>query len=530
MNVEKLNHLEERIEKPAYLLFLVIVLLFLIIGFVNFIDHDSQDAMFFGRYSLPYFGILIGYFLGMVGWASLLRRPNNDLWLTKLLDTVQQRPILGLGVWAAFPLVLWHMFTQERWLGLPAFQATVLVIMLLTGGLILFYRWDDETRPQLWRRIIVYLLVIFLVAEIIVQLLAFLGLLPNITRLTDSFAPYSRVYHTAEGHGDGITNSFGWYYPEFRLLPDSHRILIFGDSFIQALQVEPEQNLGILLEQFVNEDAPEGQIIEVLALGNPNYGPGLYLNPPMIDFAVEAFEPDEVITFFDLGSDFQTASGPEGRELYFVIGENGDIELHPGSAGLLHTYQHEVLHGYEGFQPVHLISSHYLTPRLVRNLVDPAPISAEAAVSPQSDVALPNHFVFYEDSNEEAMAIATGLIKIAHDHLADKGIAFYLVTIPAFTEAFYAQTEWNTQFGTADLLLPERALREFAAENDIPFLGLGGYLAASDTSPEQVQALYFNNGRGHFTPAGHQWAATAVYACFFAQTATPDAGCDQRGR
>jgi hypothetical protein len=112
----------------------------------------------------------------------------------------------------------------------------------------------------------------------------------------------------------------------------------------------------------------------------------------------------------------------------------------------------------------------------------------------------------------------------------DKGIAFHLVTIPVFTEAFYVQAEWNTQFGTADLLLPERKLREFAAENDIPFLGLGGYLAASDTSPEQVQALYFNNGRGHFTPAGHQWAAAAVYACFFAQTATPDAGCDQRGR
>jgi hypothetical protein len=525
MNVEKLNHLEDRIEKPAYVLFLVVVLLFLIIGFVNFIDHDSQDAVFFGRYSLSYFGVLTGYLLGMLGWAALLRRPNNDRWLTTLLDAVQRRPFLGVAILAAFPVVLWHMFTQERWLNLPAFQATVLVMMLLTGGLILFYRWHDETRPQLWRRVIVFVLAGFLIIEIVAQLLAFMGLLPNVTRLTDSFAPYSRVYHSAEGHGNGTTNRFGWYYPEFRLMPDSHRILLFGDSFVQALQIAPEQNLGVLLEHLLNENVQEGQIVEVLAMGNPDYGPGLYLNPPMIDFAIEAFEPDEVIAFFDLGSDFQTASGPEGKELYFVIDENGDVELHPGSAGLLHTYQHEVLHGYEGFQPVHFISSHYLTPQLVRNLMDPGAISAETP-SPPDDIDLPNYFVFYEESNEEALAVATGLIKIANGHLTEKGIAFRLVTIPVFTEAFYVQAEWNTQFGTADLLLPERKLREFAAQNEIPFLGLGGYLAASGWSPEEIRPFYFNNGHGHFTPNGHQWVAAAVYACFYAQTAGVNSACD----
>ena len=100
--------------------------------------------------------------------------------------------------------------------------------------------------------------------------------------------------------------------------------------------------------------------------------------------------------------------------------------------------------------------------------------------------------------------------------------------MPAISDAFYAQASWNTQFGDSDLLLPEQELREYAATNGMPFLGLGTYMAAQGMSPAEVQALYFENGRGHLTAEGHAFVAEAVYQCFFAQTLPPESGCDLR--
>lgn len=531
MNVNNLNQLEDRIEKPGYLLFLVTVLLFLIIGLVNLIDYNSPETAVFNRYSLPYFGLIVIYTLGVVAWAALLRRPNDDSLLQRTLDFVQQRPVIALAILAAYGGVVWSLLNTAEWLNFPAMQATVIVLMLLSSSLILFYRWGDETRPQLWRKFVVIPLAVILGIEMIVQLLTFAGILPNVTQLTDSFSPFERIYYTDEGYRNGMANSDGWNYPEFRLYPDSYRILLFGDSFIQALQVAPEENLGIVLQGLLNQDLPAGEIIEVLALGNPDYGPGLYLNPPMIDFAIDAYEPDEVIAFFDLGNDFQTITGPDDVEIYFIINEEGTVEVHEDNFWLRHRYQHEVLHAYEGFQPNRFFRSHYFTPQVIQYFLGGEQVAAASAASvttPAGDLDLPNAFVFNADTNDEAMAIATGHIEKAHAHLAEQGIPLSLVTIPVFADAFFAQDEWNMQFGEADLLLPERELRAFAQANDIPFLGLGAYMAVEETTPTAVQEWYFSNGRGYFTPAGHDMVATTVYNCFFAQTLAAEAGCDAR--
>lgn len=103
-----------------------------------------------------------------------------------------------------------------------------------------------------------------------------------------------------------------------------------------------------------------------------------------------------------------------------------------------------------------------------------------------------------------------------------------LVTNPAFTPAFFEQEAWNTVFGRSDLLLPERELRQTAANYDIPFLGLGTYMEAQGLSPEDVQALYFGGGLGHLTPEGHEFVAEAVHECFYAQSLGPEQGCDVR--
>ena len=535
MTVEKLDHLEERIQKPAYLLFVVVILLFLIIGLVNLIDDVSRDPVLFGRYSIKYFGLLLMYTMVVLAWASLLLRPNDDRWLTKSLDFVQRRPPLAIAILTGIGLVFVAMLVPKQrihkvFLDWPALQATVFVILLLTAGLILFYNWGNKSQPQLWRKVIVALLAFLLIVELIIQLLAYLGALPTLTSTstTDGFAPYSRIYQTDEGFGNGIANKYGRYTPDFQLLPDSRRVALVGDSFVQALQVKADQDFGVVLQQFIDENGQEEQPTEILTLGYPDYGPGMYLSNWMLAVVTRVFKPDEVIIFFDLGSDFQTVDGPGKGVPYFEYTGQGKVALNLDDFFKdIHNKEHEVIYGHEGFQLTRIIGSNYLTPRVVAKLLEEPKVQAAAAAVPSNaDINLENGFVFNENTNDEPMLVAKGLIYMAQEQLAIKETDTTLVTIPVFTEEFFTQEAWNTGFGASDLLLPERELRRFAEFNGIPFLGLGTYMAASGLTPEDVQKLYFENGRGHFTPAGHEFAAEAVYQCFFAQTLTPAEGCD----
>ncbi len=527
MKENKLDNLEERIEKPAYLLFVVVVLLFLIIGFVNLLDFESRNNVILGRYSIPYVAMLLGYLGVMLAWGSLLLRPNDDSLLRKALDFIQTHVIVAVGILVAFAAVFASMFVSDRWINLPAFQVAATVIMLLFAGLILFYRWGDPSRPQLWRKLIVYPLAGLAVVEIVLQALTFIGIAPGVTQVTDSFAPYSRVYYTEEGLGNGMVNSTGFFYPSAQPRIDTYRVLLLGDSFVQALQVGKDENLGVALQALVDETSAEDQAIEIIAAGHPDYGPGLYLNTPLMEYTLAQYEPDEVIAFFDLGNDFQTITERNGQDLFFQLDADGNVDVHPDDYGRRHDIQHEVLWGYEGFQLNRFLRSHYLTPRVAQTLLNPPSAFADSTPSAETgDISLPNGFVFDDATNDEALAMATAHIDLAHDYLSDLGIDFKLVTIPVFSDDFLTQEAWNTQFGASDLLLPEEELRAYSAENAIPFLGLGSYMAAANVTPTNVQTLYFNEGRGRFTPDGHDFAASAVYACFFAQTVAPNAGCD----
>ena len=536
MTVEKLNNLEERIQKPGYLLLLVVVLLFLIIGFVDLIDDVSRNPVIFGRYSLKFFAILLVYTLGMLAWASLLLRPNDDRWLTKTLDFIQFHPLLALGSLVSIAIFFAAMLLPRRGIqGLavqaPALQVTVFVVLTIYSGLILFYKWGDESRPQLWRKIVVILLAGLFLIELVLQMLAYFGLLPSLTTTRDSFPPYARIYQSEEGLGSGFANNYGRYVPDFELRPGSQRVALLGGPFIQALQVKKNQNLGVVLQEHIDRNLQAGeQPIEILTLGYPDYGPGMYLSNWMLNVNIKEFEPEEAIVFFDLGGDFQTVDGPGYDVPYFEYLGQGKVRLNLEDFFTdLHNAEHTVYRGHEGFQFVRALGSHYLTPHIALALTEGTPVKAEAPVlEVNGDIDLVNGFMFDQDTDDVAMLIAEGLIYRAQQQLARADAGISLVTIPVFTDAFYAQETWNTQFGDSDLLMPEGEMRTFAENLEFPFLGLGTYMAAQGLTPQQVQKLYYEDGRGHFTPEGHALVAEAVYRCFFARDLPPEAGCDMR--
>ena len=542
MTINRLDTLEDRIQKPGYLLFLVVILLLLIVGFVDLIDYVAENPTILGRYTPIYFVVLVGYTLFMVAWASLLLKPNDDHLFIKVLDFIQMRPLLAIGillvagVFISGVIIAGNMNVGDM-LTLPAFQVTILAITILFSGLVLFYKWGDEKRPQRWRKIVLIGLGILLVIEMILQSLAFLGALPadlSTTTSIDHYSPYSRIYQSKEGFSHGATNNYGRYAPPFELLPDSYRIAVVGDSFVEALQVRKDRNLSSLIKEQLAAEETQDQVREVLSLGYPNLGPGIYLSNAMLRAMVRELEPDEAIIFFDLGSDFQTVDRAGTGYPYFVFKGQGQAEIDSSYHWKdVHEAEHRVARGYQGLQPVLFLKSNYLTPRIVSDILNDviAPSNSpdrEEKSQTNYEIDLPNGFVFDQQMNGDAVRIASAQINMAKEQLSQDGVEIKLVTNPAFTVAFYEQESWNTIFGNSDLLLPERQLRETAGHYGISFLGLGTYMAAKGMTPADVQQLYFDNGLGHLTPAGHEFAAEAIYRCFFAQTVPPEAGCDLR--
>lgn len=542
MTVHSLDTLEERIEKPGYLLFLVVVLLLLIVGFVDLIDYMGEEPVILGRYSVRYFLMMLGYTAFMLFWTLLLFRPNDDRLFRKVLDTLQKHAwsaigALGLIVLGNVIIVRAGDTIEGAIMTLPAFQIVVMTLSLFFAGLILFYKWGADDRPQRWRKIVLGVLGAILAIELVVQALAAFGVFRtnlDSTQSFDYYSPYNRVYQTEEGFGTGLTNNYGRYASEFELLPDSYRIAIVGDSFVDGLQVRKDEQFGHLLEERLLAGEAE-QTFEVLPIGHTDKGPGLYLSTWLMEVMNRELAPDEAIIFFDMGNDFQITNEAGQGLPYFYFDESGELVVDKQLEFRdFHEAEHYIYRGYKGFQPVLMLRTNFLTPRLIQealgidrfarpNAMKSDDINPVNPVNP--DIDRPNGFVFNPTTNEHVLDIAAATLALGRDEMAKAGAGARVVVNPAFTAAFFAQDQWNTIFGDSDLLLPERRLAEAAVAEGIPFLGLGTYMAAQGLSPADVQALYFADGLGHLTQAGHEFVAEAIYRCFYAETVTAEVGC-----
>lgn len=528
-----LDTLEESIEKPGYLLFVVSILLLLIIGWVNLISVQSETPTLFNYFSIPqaiFFGL---YTIGLIRWAMLLRHPNDDAWFVGFLQQLQDRPIVGLAVLGALGIVLASMFIPTRlmdiWLFYPALVACFIIAFLIIMILILAFRNDDPTRPKIWRWLAWGALAV-LAVELLLQAGSLIGVTPITTSLRDPIGPYDRIYYvnSAGEVVNNIANEHGWHYPEFRLEDDSHVIALSGDVYVKGFDLPAEANMGVLLDGWLADD-PSLNNPEVISLGFPDFDTGLYLSDTTIGHNHEVYQFQDLITFFDLKDDFQTVTEPSDEAFYYYE-EDGELVLHPGSRAFRHDAAHYTLWYSDGIKPNRVINSHVMLARLAQRLAQ-SPSTAAKVPAPQDDVPLENSFMFYTDSDDNGHFIVDKqLEKLVSEVIDPFDISMLMVTIPPFTAPFYAQSgsNWSTEFGDADLFLPERELRKTAEKNRISFLAMGEYMRAKGMSTAEIQALFMDDGLGTFTAEGHMFFAQAVHDCFYSQTLDSSDGCDLR--
>lgn len=131
----------------------------------------------------------------------------------------------------------------------------------------------------------------------------------------------------------------------------------------------------------------------------------------------------------------------------------------------------------------------------------------------------------------DATRMVMRLLAMARDVAISHGIAFRLVTIPHFPNAFYEpdgdDRSWTPDLGEYDLFLPERDLQAFSKAAHVPMLPMGEYMQKKGISIGEVRSLFFYEGLAHFTPAGHAFFAEALKSRFYASGAPSESGSHQ---
>ncbi|MEM6527681.1 MAG: hypothetical protein AAF653_05265 [Chloroflexota bacterium] len=529
------ERLQPWIDRGEYVIVLTIAIMMWAAGWVDVLAFESEfNPTVFNRYPIPVFAFLIVYTLGFGFWFWLVGSIRALDGFIRVVGWAQRQPLLYFGAWAGFIVVIYSMFTVEHWLQLPLLMSAVLVYMVLFTGLVLLAKPAPDSPFQRWRKVALVLVGALIVLEVSLQALAYLRVLPlNYDRGTT--VPFGRVYQNTEGFADGRTNSLGWYYPEFTLSEGTDRILLSGDTFVEALQVSQEAHMGQQLQSLLNES--EDVQTEVLAQGQIGYGSTMFMNSIMSPYIWEPLEPAEIVVVFHVANDFQIEDSAVDPRPKWALDENGTPIPADEDFDYWHRMAHTAIAGHDPINPARTIGSNLLVVKVGGNLLAAAGIDVQ-----RPDFAMnierttdeqpfgPASYMFATDMSTEAeysLEMATALMGDMVSYMDARGIAVRLVTIPFFPEQFYEQSseEWQTMFGGYDVLLAEQRLQEVAADLDVSFLGMGQYLQDSGQSADDVRGLFLSDGFGHLSEAGHAAFADAMYACFYADGSTDVNGC-----
>lgn len=557
MVVEKVGN-ELRFKNPGSLLMVVLGFLFWGVGFLDLLGHTSAQPDVFGLYSLPFFALIILYGLTISIWFALFINANLLMWVEDRVRFLQDDKRWAIPILVGLGAALWLIFEWDRWTRVPGLQFAAFGLVVLASAIFLLANWKDRAQEQPWRKIIVYPVAALLVVEILLQVLARFGGLPAVEKIGGNFYPYERIYDRGAAVPNTFANRYGWYYLDTKLDTGKKQILVVGGSYVQSLQVPPEQQFSAVLKDRIDEAQTDlAGNVELMPIGLPGFGLVSFLYEDAMKEMPDIVNADEMIVVFHLGDDFQSPVRSDNATEYLIT-ESGEAAIDDENARLRHDLTHYYLRGYMSFQVVGMVRSNYLTPKVIGALLGrdgsaqyvnrstPAGddvvdfprivghVSASYTLTEPGHAGIKttdleivpggNNFMFVQGGNEEvrkAVLVAEHLLTTAQEIAREKGIPFRVVTVPMFPEAFYESNSggsWQPQVGDYDLFGPEKALVEVARKHGIPILPMGEYMLQDGLTVQEIRALYLPPQEGGFTPDGHAYFADAIYACFYSNT------------
>jgi hypothetical protein len=359
--------------------------------------------------------------------------------------------------------------------------------------------------------------------------LAYLGIntKSNVRFLHDkgvTYIPGAYYRHAKEGFSEGYFNSHGFRDRErtYQKPSNTFRILVLGDSQVEAIQVALENSFPALLERALNEHSASIRF-EVLSLGQSGFGTAeeyiRYLN-----FGVE-YSPDLVLLAVMTANDIQDNSkflSWEGLRFYFVPDDTGNLVLDRSS---LDAYEQNLTLPKQLFQSLKqnsylasLISERLF---LLREELHRAWFKANFADAAKAEeVRKLDQFselnIYFPDLSprwREAFEITKRIILKFKASVEERGAKFVLVTLSNAEQSHPEKAEQLTkQYELAfDYEQPDRILAEFAKQQSITLLQLMPAFRSYHLKMGTFLHGFGASIGGHWNEHGHRLAAEEIF-------------------
>jgi hypothetical protein len=318
--------------------------------------------------------------------------------------------------------------------------------------------------------------------------------------------PGARQRYTAEGNGLVELNVWGLRGPDWTLDKPlgTTRIMVFGDSMTEAVQVDIEQSFTHLLERRLRG---AGRRVEVLNFGVNGYSP---LQELLLWRRLGArFQPDVVVQALFLDNDVAAGSvataGNRGQA-------DAPVVTFDGHALGFDARRAEASYNSYNRQPMAFLrenSALYRTLNFYRRRFTQVTQATAATVG-----RVPLKYELYMEPPppawEPAWANTERLVLEFEREVRKQGASFVVLSVPApvaVHEASWAaehktfprmaEHRWNLQG-------PDDRLRAFAAAHGIRLI------ETRQAFVEAADSLLFFRGIGHMTPRGHEVMAEAL--------------------
>jgi hypothetical protein len=298
--------------------------------------------------------------------------------------------------------------------------------------------------------------------------------------------------------------------------PGVYRIVVLGDSYAEALQVDVERTFWRLLEKKLQAcDFQPGKQIDVVNLGTSGFGTGQELRA--LQARGLAYAPDLVLLAFFAGNDVRNNSREletEKLKPFYVLDDAGALRLDDSFATSAEFRRRSAR-----VRDFAKEASKYLrTLQLVYYVKDTleagSPAGRAAGVGSAIEPGLDDQ-VFTAPQSEpwrQAWRVTERLIAETRRTAAAAGADFILVTLSvgiqvhpdrAVRDAFAKKLE------APDLFYPERRLLELGKSENIRVIALAPELLRRAESGNVFLHGFANTrmGTGHWNEAGHAAAA-----------------------
>jgi hypothetical protein len=347
---------------------------------------------------------------------------------------------------------------------------------------------------------------------------------------------YFRI--SKEGFSEGYFNSHGFRDRErsYEKPANTFRILVLGDSQVEALQVAFEDTFTAILEKALNAESCKTQF-EVLAFGLSGFGTAeeyiRYMN-----FGID-YSPDMVILAVTTANDIQDNSKFLSWEMtreYFNFDEKGNLVL---DRSLVDAYDSSLTLPKRFFQALKrhsylasLVSERWFLLKQLssRERFEEAHSSPGNALRNTKLSEFSELNIYLPDMSSrwrEAYQITKALILKLKSAVEQNGSKFVLVTLTNAEQVHPEQgEEFSKQYGlNFDYDQPNRILGEFAKQELITTLQLMPTFRKYHIETGQYLHGFGSSTIGHWNERGHLLGAKEIHKFLTQQRLIPMDSC-----